>query len=200
MNIDASINQAAAQITSVNKAEPVAYRAKKSGGFAGFSWRQIIAGAVLIIAVLWSVWISKQVMALEGRRVVAVNLAAMANDFVSAQARSGGSPEQVEADTRHYLAGLEMVLRKRAALGETLIVGEAVVSGSAPDITPQVRAEVGQYILDNPPPRLSASVNVGQISPGSAQMQPRAVVPPLETGVGTREPAYLEARGGVYAR
>lgn len=169
-------------------------------GFAGFSWLQIGAGALLILTVLWGAWISKQVMALEGRRIVAVNLAAMANDFLSAQARSGASPEQVESDTRHYLAGLEMVLRKRAALGETLIVGEAVVSGSAPDITPQVRAEVGQYILDNPPPRLSASVNVGQISSGSAPMQPRAVLPPLETGVGAREPAYVEGRSGVYAR
>jgi hypothetical protein len=173
---------------------------ESKSGFAGFSWPQIVAGAVMILTVLWGVWISKQVMALEGRRIVAVNLASMANDFVSAQARSGGSPEQVEADTRHYLAGLEMVLRKRAALGETLIVGEAVVSGSAPDITAQVRAEVGQYILDNPPPRLSASVNVGQIPGGSASMQPRAVVPPLETGVGTREPAYSEATSGVFTR
>lgn len=125
--------------------------ARRRGGFAGYSWTGIAIGAVLIGTSVWGAWITREVMKVKSRRIVAVSLSAMINDFVMAEARSGNSPEQVERDTRHFMALLQEVLRKRAQEGTTILVGEAVVSGSVPDVTADVRREVGRLITASPP-------------------------------------------------
>lgn len=126
-------------------------------GFAGFSWGQLLGSAAIAGAVLWGAWITRDVHALQSRRIVSVNLAAMMNDFVMAEARAGNSPEQTEIDTRQYMAALQSVLKQRAHAGETILVGEAVVSSSTPNITAEVREAVGKLILANPAPRVPAS-------------------------------------------
>jgi hypothetical protein len=109
-------------------------RAAPPRGFAGFTWGQLLGSAAIAGAVLWGAWITRDVHALQSRRIVSVNLAAMMNDFVMAEARAGNSPEQTEIDTRQYMAALQSVLKQRAS-GETILVGEAVVSSSTPNIT-----------------------------------------------------------------
>lgn len=126
-------------------------------GFAGFTWGQLLGSAAIAGAVLWGAWITRDVHALQSRRIVSVNLAAMMNDFVMAEARAGNSPEQTEIDTRQYMAALQSVLKQRAHTGETILVGEAVVSSSTPNITADVREAVGKLILANPAPRVPAS-------------------------------------------
>ena len=126
-------------------------------GFAGFTWGQLLGSAAIAGAVLWGAWITRDVHALKSRRIVSVNLAAMMNDFVMAEARAGNSPEQTEIDTRQYMAALQSVLKQRAHTGETILVGEAVVSSSTPNITAEVREAVGKLILANPAPRAPAS-------------------------------------------
>lgn len=126
-------------------------------GFAGFSWGQLMGSALVLGAAVWGTWATREIMALGEKRIVAVSLAAMANDFVMAEARSGNSPEQTDADTRHYMEALQGVLKERAQQGETILVGEAVVASSVPDITPEVREAVGKRITANPPPRLPAA-------------------------------------------
>lgn len=136
---------------------PATGRPSRRRGFAGFSWGQLLGGAAIAGALLWGAWITRDVHALQGRRIVSVNLAAMMNDFVMAEARAGNSPEQTEADTRQYMAALQSVLMGRAQEGETILVGEAVVSSSTPNITADVREAVGKLMLANPAPRLPPS-------------------------------------------
>lgn len=129
-------------------------------------------GVALVGLIGWNAWLTREVVALQGKRIVSVSLAAMANDFVMAEARAGNSPEQTDADTRHYMSTLQKVLKERADRGEVILVGEAVVSGSVPDLTPDVRAAVGRLITANPPPRI----------PESAAMKPPANGNVLATG------------------
>lgn len=132
----------------------------RRSGFGGFTWWQIAKGGLTIGAIAWGAWFTREVLVLREKRIVSVSLAAMANDFVMAEARAGNSPEQAQADTGHYMSALQKVLKDRAARGETILVSEAVVSGSVPDMTPDVRAAVGKLITANPPPRVAASPNL----------------------------------------
>src|SRR3546814_16925831 len=93
-------------------------------------------------------------MILKERRIVSISLAGMANDFIMAEARPGASPEQVDSDTRQFMSAMQKTLQDRAAAGETIVVSEAVVAASMPDITTDVRAAVGEFIKRNTPPRL----------------------------------------------
>ena len=105
----------------------------------------------------WGGWATRELMILKERRIVSISLAGMANDFIMAEARSGASPEQVDSDTRHFMSAMQRTLQDRAAAGETIVVSEAVVAASMPDITPDVRAAVGEFIKRNPPPRVAAA-------------------------------------------
>ena len=118
----------------------------KSSGFAGFSWGQLGAGAVCAVAMAWGGWLTREVDHLKHHRIVAVGLSGMINDFVMTEARSGNSPEQVQRDTAAFMGLLQTAMRARAANGETILVGEAVVGGSVPDVTAEVRAEVGKLM------------------------------------------------------
>lgn len=126
-------------------------------GFAGFSWGQIAGGAALVAALVWGGWATRELMILKERRIVSISLAGMANDFIMAEARSGASPEQVDSDTRHFMSAMQSTLQDRASAGETIVVSEAVVAASVPDITPEVRSAVGEFIKRNPPPRVAAA-------------------------------------------
>lgn len=159
---------------AVDKAEGV--RMPRKRGFAGFSWGQLLAGTVLLGGVVWGAWTTREVLALKESRIVAVSIQSMANDFLMAEARSGVSPEQAEVDTRHYMATLQSVLKDRASQGEIIIVSEAVVSGSVPDITPQVREAVGKAITASPPPRAPVSAAPPQQS-GAPMGQPGPIAP-----------------------
>lgn len=154
---------------------PVPPSPPRRSGFAGFSWTQLACGAVVTGALVWGTWITREVHTLQGHRIVAVNLAAMANDFVMTEARAGSSPEQTEVDTRQYMAALQSVLKQRAARGETILVGEAVVSASTPNITNEVREAVGKLMLANPAPRVPAHSPSPVTAPlGSATGAPNA--------------------------
>ena len=152
-------------------------------GFAGFSWGQLLGSALVLGAAVWGTWATREILALGDKRIVAVSLTAMANDFVMAEARSGNSPEQTDADTRHYMEALQGVLKERALKGETILVGEAVVSSSVPDVTPEVREAVGKLITANPPPRLPAAA------------APPAKSPPAPLAPGPAPAAPLPSQG-----
>lgn len=141
----------------VPSADAAAAPASRRRGFAGFSWGQILGGTALVAALVWGGWATRELMILKERRIVSISLAGMANDFIMAEARSGASPEQVDSDTRHFMSAMQRTLQDRAAAGETIVVSEAVVAASMPDITPDVRAAVGEFIKRNPPPRVAAA-------------------------------------------
>ena len=89
---------------------------------------------------------SAKIFALEDRRVVSVRLASIVNDFVAAEARSGTAPDQLETRTRAFMGALDSVLKKRAAGGEVVLVGEAVIASSVPDVTNDVVADLSRIV------------------------------------------------------
>lgn len=162
---------AGAEGVSVPVALPTPVETPRRRGFAGFSAGQLLGGVAVLGALVWGSWATRELLQLREKRIVAVSLAAMANDFVMAEARSGNSPEQTDADTRHYMAALQSVLKGRAEKGETILVGEAVVSSSVPDITPEVREAVGKLITANPAPRVPAAMPTAPAAPIVPGMQ-----------------------------
>ncbi|MCW2406888.1 hypothetical protein M2336_003572 [Sphingobium sp. B1D7B] len=152
----------------------------KPRGFAGFSWPQLFGGVVVVGALVWGVWLTQEVDQLKARRTVSVSLSAMINDFVVAQARSGNSPEQVERETAHFMATLQGILKARAQAGESILVSEAVISESVPDITPQIRAKVGEAIMAASPAQRRPS----PVLPAISQV-PHTAITPEQGNAGT---------------
>jgi Type-F conjugative transfer system protein (TrbI_Ftype) len=114
--------------------------------FAGFSYGQLALGSLLVLAAIWGMWATSRILVLEDRRVVSVRLAAIVNDFVTAEAKSGTPPEQLAPRTRAFMMALDAVLKKRAASGQVVLVGEAVVASSVPDVTTDVVADLAKLV------------------------------------------------------
>lgn len=120
-------------------------------GFAGLSYAQLVVGALVVLAAIWGMWATSKIFALDDRRVVSVRLAAIVNDFVTSEARSGTPPEQLGVRTRVFMSALDGVLKKRAADGQVVLVGEAVVASSVPDVTKEVVADLAKVVSLAPP-------------------------------------------------
>ncbi len=155
--------------------------APKSARFAGLTYSQLALMAVALAAAIWGMWVTAKIFALEDRRVVSVRLAAIVNDFVTAEARSGTPPDQLTARTRAFMGALDNVLKKRAAGGQVVLVGEAVVAASVPDVTIEVVADLAQLVKMRPPaampPRMAAPV------------MPQAALAPSPTPLSAPEPS-----------
>jgi hypothetical protein len=122
----------------------VARRASRR--FAGLSYAQLCTGALVLSAAIWAMWATNKIIALEDRRVVSVRLALIVNDYVAGEARSGTPPDRLEARTRAFMGALDAVLKKRAASGEVVLVGEAVIASSVPDVTNDVVADLSKIV------------------------------------------------------
>ena len=101
-------------------------------------------GLSMIASTLWCVWATDKLLALEKREVVTVQLSRIMGDFVEAEARAGRSPEETRQRVEAYLKAVEASVGQLGRDGRTVLVAEAVVSGSAPDLTEAVRADVGR--------------------------------------------------------
>jgi len=94
----------------------------------------------------WGFWATGKLLELERREVVTVQLGRIMGDFVEAEARSGRPPEETRERVQAYLKAVDASVRKLGREGRTVMVAEAVVAGSAPDLTEVVRAEVGRQM------------------------------------------------------
>ena len=157
---------------------------RKPARFAGLTYAQLALMAAAFAAGIWGMWATAKIFALEDRRVVSVRLAAIVNDFVTAEARSGTPPDQLTARTRAFMGALDSVLKKRAADGQVVLVGEAVVAASVPDVTMEVVADLAQLVKMKPPaampPRMTAPMAptvMPQAAPAPAQIPPSAPEP-----------------------
>lgn len=101
-------------------------------------------GLSMIASTLWGVWATDKLLALEKREVVTVQLSRIMGDFVEAEARAGRSPEETRQRVEAYLKAVEASVEQLGRDGRTVLVAEAVVSGSTPDLTETVRADVGR--------------------------------------------------------
>lgn len=131
------------------RAQPAASKAKPAArGFAGFTLPQLFLGVLLIAFALWAMWATRELQALHAARnkIVTVRLSSLVSDFVGAAARSGEPEDMLAKRTRAYMGELQKALKARSDAGDIVLVGEAVVSSSVEDITPQVAAQVAKVV------------------------------------------------------
>jgi hypothetical protein len=157
----------------------------KRHGFAGFAYAQIAIGFVVMAAAVWVMWATSKIIALENRRVVSVRLSTIVNDFVTAEARSGAPPEQLGVQTRAFMSALDTVLKSRAEAGEVVLVGEAVVASSVPDVTSEVVAELSKVVKLPTAAAMPPAIKplVPQMPQGSLSAQPAAPAASAQTSL-----------------
>ena len=109
-----------------------------------YSATTLAAFATVLAAGLWSGWATDKLLDLQKREVVTVELSTIMDDFVEAEARSGRSPEDMKRRVEQYLAAIQASVETLGREGRTVLVAEAVVAGSTPDLTDAVRADVGK--------------------------------------------------------
>lgn len=102
----------------------------------------VVVGVGMIGQVLWGVWATDKLLTLEKREVVTVQLSRIMGDFIEAEARAGRPPEETRLRVQAYLKAVEASVQKLGREGRTVLVAEAVVAGSTPDLTQSVRADV----------------------------------------------------------
>lgn len=139
--------------------------------FAGFTLNQLGAGVLIVVAIVWAMWATRQLLAVPAReKIVTVRLSGLVTDFVSAAARSGEPEAQLAQRTQAYMVELQKALNARSDAGEIVLVGEAVVSSSVEDITPAIAAEVAKVVpFPVPAPASNATA---PITPGAMPAMP----------------------------
>lgn len=114
--------------------------------FAGMTLPVLALAVSMFGSALWGVWVTGKIVGLDKREVVTVQLGRIMGDFVEAEARAGRSPEETQSRVSAYLKAVEASVESLGSQGRTVLVAEAVVAGSVPDLTEQVRADVARRI------------------------------------------------------
>lgn len=114
--------------------------------FAGLSPTALVLACSMLASTLWGAWATREIVTLERREVVTVQLSRIMGDFVEAEARSGRPAEETQARVATYLKAVEASVQALGKDGRTVLVAEAVVSGGVPDLTEQVRADVARRL------------------------------------------------------
>jgi len=112
------------------------------GRLASINLTAVVVGVGMIGQVMWGVWATDKLLAVEKREVVTVQLSRIMGDFIEAEARAGRPPEETRLRVQAYLKAVEASVQKLGREGRTVLVAEAVVAGSTPDLTQSVRADV----------------------------------------------------------
>lgn len=127
---------------------------------ATYNWRRLalsptamLLAASMIGSTLWGVWATDRLLTLEKREVVTVQLSQIMGEFIETEARAGRPPEETRMRVELYLKAVEASVAALGREGRTVLVAEAVVSGSAPDLTESVRADVARRIGGGPDAR-----------------------------------------------
>lgn len=112
------------------------------GRLASINLTAVVVGVGMVGQVLWGVWATDKLLTVEKREVVTVQLSRIMGDFIEAEARAGRPPEETRLRVQAYLKAVEASVQKLGREGRTVLVAEAVVAGSTPDLTQSVRADV----------------------------------------------------------
>ena len=114
--------------------------------FAGLTPATCAFAGSMLVTALWGAWATQQILVLQRRELVTVQLSRIMSEFVETEARSGRPAEQIQARVGAYLKAVEASVDQLGKDGRTVLVAEAVVSSSVPDLTDQVRADVGRRL------------------------------------------------------
>jgi hypothetical protein len=109
---------------------------------AGWPILHVVMTVLLLAGLLWAAWATRLLLEVSQRRIVSVSLSTLVGDFVAAESRNGGTPEQTASRTAAYLAAVNRSVSALGADGTIVIVTEATLGKTVPDRTSQVRAEV----------------------------------------------------------
>ena len=173
---------------------PAAITVRRKTVFAGYTAAQLLIAAALVLALVWAMWVTKVVTAEKPQHIVKADLSRIVGEYVQAQARSATPPDQVQAQMRTFMASLDTELQRRGAAGQVVLVGEAVLSKSVPDITADVARAVYASGVKTPMPATPAQMGsmmqgqvpaapaiapvvMAQVAPVPAAPNPFAAVP-----------------------
>ena len=145
---------------------PVAMMPRRRPVFAGYTAPQLLVGAAVLLLLIWGMWVTRALTAAPPQHIVKANLSRIVGDYVQAQARSATPPDQVRAQMQQFMASLDTELQRRSAQGQVVLVGEAVLSKSVPDITADVVTSIYAGGIARP-------------RPAALQVAPSALVPPV---------------------
>ena len=155
--------------------------------FAGYTASQLGLGLALLGLLVWGMWVTRALTSTPPpQHIVKADLSRIVGDYVQAQSRSATPPEQVRAQMQQFMASLDNELQRRGAKGQVVLVGEAVLSKSVPDITPDVMKAVYASGVRRPQPATAAEMSrlLGAMPQGpvpgqavAAQVQPGQQVP-----------------------
>ena len=99
-----------------------------------------------VATTVWGAWATDELLQLKQREVVTVQLSRIMGDFIETEARSGRAPEESRQRVEAYLKAVETSVKGLGRDGRTVLVAEAVVAGSAPDLTETVRQDIARGI------------------------------------------------------
>lgn len=155
---------------------------KRTRSFGDLSPLQMLVGLLFLIASIWAMWATREVLQLRSHKVVSVRLGELVNQFALAEARSGDDPDKVTARTRAFMEALDKALKARSADGAVVLVGEAIVSSSGEDITAAVAADVAKLVP----------------MPVAQAMPARLPVPPQASGAASSGGGIAQAMLGAF--
>lgn len=168
------------------RAEPVATGSVRPRRvvFAGYTAGQLLVGAAVLMALIWGMWVTKTVIGEPPQHIVKADLSRIVGNYVQAQARSATPPAQVEAQMKLFMASLDDELQRRGAKGQVVLVGEAVLSKSVPDITGDVMKAVYAAGVRMPQPASPAQMGAALGSQAPVATQPAPTQLAQEAGAG----------------
>jgi len=142
--------------------------------FAGYTAAQLLLGAAVLALIVWGMWVTRALTAAPPQHIVKADLSRIVGNYVQAQARSATPPAQVEAQMKLFMASLDDELQRRGAKGQVVLVGEAVLSKSVPDITGDVMKAVYAAGVRVPQPASPAQMGaaLGPQAPVATQPAP----------------------------
>lgn len=115
-------------------------------------WRLDALTLVLVLLglILWGAWLTHEVTKMQQRRIVSVSLQSLVGAYVEASAREGLSEAQAQERTQAYLAAVEAAVASLNDGRTTVLVSEAVLGRTVPDVTEAVEAAVAKALAASP--------------------------------------------------
>jgi len=100
----------------------------------------------MVVTTVWGAWTTHELLQLKKREVVTVQLSRIMGDFIETEARAGRPAEESRLRVQAYLQAVEKSVQGLGSDGRTVLVAEAVVAGSAPDLTETVRKDIARRL------------------------------------------------------
>lgn len=113
---------------------------------------KLLATAAVVAALLWGVWVTREVTNEPHQRIVTVRLAETIGSFVEEAARADADPTAVQAASLAYLQAAESAVADMGNDGRVVLMAEAVLAGAAEDATPELERRIADKLAGEKQP------------------------------------------------